>query len=214
MRKRSVIRSRRCRQMRGTTYSRASSGNVCWISAQSRRWMYGFDSLNCRRQVRRANAHNMFGVGPVFAPSVNDHVDMVLSHRSRGLARTSLAKSVLDAGGSQLRSRLRYKAIRHGAECVEVDEQSTPQVRSAYGARGGPKGREDLVARDWICGGWGVWHDRDINSAINILVPGRTSASGGRKSPPAREGKTLRLQELERVRPLTVAQSRNAPEHA
>ncbi|MGH7082596.1 MAG: hypothetical protein ACREFV_09030 [Acetobacteraceae bacterium] len=40
-------------------------------------------------------------------------------------------------------------------------------------ARGGPKGREDLVVRDWICGGCGAWHDRDINSAINILVSGR-----------------------------------------
>jgi IS605 OrfB family transposase len=92
---------------------------------------------------------------------------------SCGLARTSLAKSVLDAGWSQLRSQLHYKAIRHGAEYLEVDERLTTQVCSACGARGGPKGREDLVVRDWICGGCGVWHDRDINSAINILVSGR-----------------------------------------
>jgi transposase len=39
-----------------------------------------------------------------------------------GLARTSLAKSVLDAGWSQLRSQLQYKAIRHGAEYIEVDD--------------------------------------------------------------------------------------------
>ena len=38
---------------------------------------------------------------------------------SCALARTSLAKSVLDAGWSQLRSQLRYKAIRHGAEYLE-----------------------------------------------------------------------------------------------
>lgn len=92
---------------------------------------------------------------------------------SCGLARTSLAKSVLDAGWSQLRSQLRYKAVRHGAEYLEVDERLTTQVCSACGARGGPKGREDLVVRDWTCGGCGAWHDRDINSAINILVSGR-----------------------------------------
>ena len=89
------------------------------------------------------------------------------------LARTSLAKSILDAGWSQLRSQLRYKAVRHGAVYFEVDEQLTTQVCSACGARGGPKGREGLVVRDWICGGCGASHDRDINSAINILVSGR-----------------------------------------
>jgi len=92
---------------------------------------------------------------------------------SCALARTSLAKSVLDAGWSQLRSQLRYKAMRHGAEYIEVDERLTTQVCSACGACGGPKGREDLVVREWICGGCGARHDRDINSAINILVSGR-----------------------------------------
>jgi putative transposase len=92
---------------------------------------------------------------------------------SYGLARTSLAKSVLDAGWSQLRSQLRYKAMRHGAEYIEVDERLTTQVCSACGTRGGPKGREDLVVRDWTCGRCGASHDRDINSAINILVLGR-----------------------------------------
>ena len=92
---------------------------------------------------------------------------------SIGLAGTSLAKSVLDASWSQLRSQLRYKAMRHGAEYIEVDERFTTQICSACGACGGPKGREDLVVREWTCGGCGAWHDRDINSAINILISGR-----------------------------------------
>jgi transposase len=52
-------------------------------------------------------------------------------------------------------------------------ERLTTQVCSACAACGGPQGREDLVVREWICGGCGAWHDRDINSAINILVSGR-----------------------------------------
>ena len=92
---------------------------------------------------------------------------------SSGLARTRLAKSVLDAGWSQLRSQLRYKAIRHGAEYIEVDERFSTQVCSACGARGGPQGREGLVVREWVCNGCGARHDRDINSAINLLVSGR-----------------------------------------
>jgi IS605 OrfB family transposase len=71
-----------------------------------------------------------------------------------GLARTSLAKSVLDAGWSQLRSQLHYKAIRHGVEYLEVDERLTTQVCSACGARGGPQGREDLVVRVDL---WRLW---------------------------------------------------------
>ena len=92
---------------------------------------------------------------------------------SCGLARTSLAKSVLDAGWSQLRSQIRYKAMRHGTEYIEVDERFSTQVCSACGVRGGPQGREGLVVRDWSCGGCGARHDRDINAAINLLVSGR-----------------------------------------
>ncbi len=107
---------------------------------------------------------------------------------SCGLARTRLAKSVLDAGWSQLRSQLRYNAIRHGAEYIEVDERFTTQVYSACGARGGPQGREDLVVREWVCSGCGAWHDRDINSAINILVSGRNVGLQSTGIPSLRRG--------------------------
>ena len=119
---------------------------------------------NCRR-------HFLHGVS---ARLVQENRRIVVGNvNSGGLARTSLAKSVHDAGWSQLRFQLRYKAMRHGAEYIEVDERLTTQVCSACGTRGGPKGREGLVVRDWICSGCGVRHDRDINSAINILVSGR-----------------------------------------
>ena len=91
------------------------------------------------------------------------------------LARTRMAKSVLDAGWSQLRSQLRYKAVRHGAEYIEADERFTTQVCSGCGAVSGPKGIAHLGVRDWVCCECGVQHDRDINSAINILVSGRNA---------------------------------------
>lgn len=92
-----------------------------------------------------------------------------------GLARTRLAKSVLDASWSQLRSQLRYKAIRHGAEYIEADERLTTQVCSACGSLppSRPKGIADLGVRAWTCSDCGVTHDRDVNSALNILVSGR-----------------------------------------
>ena len=67
------------------------------------------------------------------------------------LARTRMAKSVLDAGRSKLRGMLRYKAMRHGAEYVEADELWSSQVCSACGARGGPKGFAQLGVRSWVC---------------------------------------------------------------
>lgn len=95
---------------------------------------------------------------------------------SAALARTKMAKSVLDAGWAAFRSQLRYKAIRHGATFVEVDERYTTQTCSACGSRSGsPKGVKGLRVRDWVCGGCGVLHDRDTNSAINILVSGRNA---------------------------------------
>lgn|SRR6185437_5053128 len=67
----------------------------------------------------------------------------------------------------------RYKARRHGAEYIEVDERFTTQVCSGCGAVSGPKGIADLGVREWVCTECGIRHARDINSAINILVSGR-----------------------------------------
>jgi putative transposase len=90
------------------------------------------------------------------------------------LAKTRMAKSVLDAGWSKLRGMLRYKvAMRRGAEYVEADERYSSQVCSACGARSGPKGIVHLGVRDWECSECGVVHDRDQNAALNLLISAR-----------------------------------------
>src|ERR1700676_4423900 len=95
-----------------------------------------------------------------------------------GLAKTRLAKSVLDAGWSSFRHMLRYKATAHGAWYEEVNESFSSRVCSFCKGKTGPKGVADLGIRSWICTECGVSHDRDINSARNILFrPGhRTPA--------------------------------------
>ena len=85
------------------------------------------------------------------------------------LARTRLAKSVLDAGWSAFRNMLRYKALRHGARYLEVDERYSTQRCSGCGALGGPKGIATLGVREWVCASCGVVHDRDTNAARNLL---------------------------------------------
>ena len=97
-----------------------------------------------------------------------------------GLAKTRLAKSVLDAGWSSFRSILRYKATAHGVWYEEVNESFSSRVCSSCASETGPKGVADLGIRSWICSECGMSHDRDINSARNILFRSghRTPAEG------------------------------------
>lgn len=96
---------------------------------------------------------------------------------SAALARTKMAKSVLDAGWSAFRSMLRYKAMRHGAIFVEANERYSTQTCSDCGSRNGsPRGVKGLRVREWVCEGCGVVHDRDTNAALNILFSGRNVA--------------------------------------
>jgi IS605 OrfB family transposase len=94
-----------------------------------------------------------------------------------GLAKTSMAKSVLDAGWSSFRIKLAYKAVKHGAWFEEVNEGFTSQLCSNCGAMpdSRPKGIADLGIREWQCSDCGCVHDRDTNAAINILRRGRAT---------------------------------------
>jgi putative transposase len=87
------------------------------------------------------------------------------------LSKTSLAKSVNDAGWSSFRSMLRYKALRFGATFKEVTEKYSTQTCHICGVISGPKGLAGLNKREWTCSdGCGATHDRDINAACNILA--------------------------------------------
>jgi IS605 OrfB family transposase len=98
-----------------------------------------------------------------------------------GLARTRMAKSVLDAGWSSFRRKLAYKAVKHGAWFEEVNESFTSQVCSNCGALpdSRPKGIADLGIREWQCSDCGCVHDRDTNAAVNILRRGRATLDVG-----------------------------------
>lgn len=90
------------------------------------------------------------------------------------MAKTRMAKSVLDAGWSSFRSMLRYKANRHEVEYAEVNEAYTSRTCSACGSvpASSPKGMGALRIRQWRCDDCGTEHDRDVNAALNILRVG------------------------------------------
>ena len=88
-----------------------------------------------------------------------------------GLARTRLAKSVADAGWSQLLRCIEEKAAQYGRAFAKVGRfEPTSQVCSACGVKDGPK---PLSVRRWACAACGTVHDRDVNAARNILALGR-----------------------------------------
>jgi len=109
-----------------------------------------------------------------------DHI-AVGNVNASGLAQTSLAKSLLDAGWSSFRAMLAYKAVKHGARYVEVDESFTTQTCSNCGALpdSRPRGIAGLGIREWQCSDCGVEHDRDRNAALNILRRGRATLEAG-----------------------------------
>ena len=88
------------------------------------------------------------------------------------LAKTKMAKSVLDAGWSTFRAQLAYKASRHNAVFIEADERWSSQTCSSCHSRSGPKGIAGLAVRHWVCSECGSAHDRDRNAALNILRVG------------------------------------------
>jgi IS605 OrfB family transposase len=90
------------------------------------------------------------------------------------LAKTKMAKSILDASWAMLKIQLAYKARRHNAVFIEVDERFTSQTCSCCGSipDSSPKGMGALGIRHWTCSCCGSLHDRDVNAAQNILRVG------------------------------------------
>ena len=86
-----------------------------------------------------------------------------------------MAKSVLDAGWSMFRNKLRYKASRHKRDLHRG--RRTMDFPNVLVLRGNPRQQSERYGRAWSktlgmfdCG---ATHDRDVNAALNILRVGR-----------------------------------------
>jgi len=97
------------------------------------------------------------------------------------LAKTRMAKSVLDAGWGLLKTQLKYKAMARSVVFEIVDEANSTQTCSCCGVKpaNSPKGRAGLGIREWTCCDCGAQHDRDINVARNILAAGHRRLAVG-----------------------------------
>jgi putative transposase len=83
----------------------------------------------------------------------------------RGLAKTKLSKSVLDASWGMFRLMLTYKADRNDTQLIAIG-RFFPSSKTC-GACGLVNADLTLAARAWTCA-CGVHHDRDLNAARNI----------------------------------------------
>ncbi len=100
---------------------------------------------------------------------------------STKLAKTRMAKSVLDTGWHMPRTQLEYKARARSVVYEVVEERNTTQTCSCCRVipASSPRGRAGLGIREWACCECGATHDRDINAARNILALGHERLAGG-----------------------------------
>jgi len=100
------------------------------------------------------------------------------------LARTRMAKSVLDSGWGMLKGFLEYKSQQAARTFEVTSERNTSVTCFPCGALTGPRGINGLIVRSWVCSNCGVLNDRDVNAARNTLIGSRcrTSVSGNESS--------------------------------
>jgi putative transposase len=137
--------------------------------------------LHRRAACRRKDALHKFS-----RKIINLHQTIVIGDvSSLKLAKTRMAKSVLDAGWGMLKTFLQYKGQQAGRNVFIVNEKNTTRTCSGCRALTGPTGLDMLAVRAWVCSACGDTHDRDVNAAKNILLAGRCSPSiyGNKSSP-------------------------------
>jgi putative transposase len=88
----------------------------------------------------------------------------------------SLSRVISDAGWSEFRSMLEYKADWYGRRVVVID-RFCPSSKTCS-VCGEVASAMPLNVREWTCR-CGVVHDRDVNAARNILAVGLTVAACG-----------------------------------
>lgn len=86
----------------------------------------------------------------------------------RGMQENArLARAIADVGFYEFRRQLQYKAVRFGTQIVLADRwYPSSKLCSSCGTR---KKTLALNDRTWTCSKCGIWHDRDVNAARNLM---------------------------------------------
>lgn len=97
------------------------------------------------------------------------------------LKNHTLAKSIRDCSFSMIRSMLSYKCNWYGRKLVVIDRWSPTSKRCSCCGHVMPS--MGLNVREWACPTCGLYHDRDINAAKNILDEGLKLLDVGSERP-------------------------------
>ena len=90
--------------------------------------------------------------------------------KSKNLMKNhKLAKAIGNASWYEFRTMLEYKCKWYGKQLIIVLPHYTSQECSNCHYNSGKK---TLDIREWTCSNCGIYHDRDINAAKNILTKG------------------------------------------
>lgn len=127
-----------------------------------------------KRQAKKINAKIKnsrldFSHKASFEIAKNHEIIFFGDAKSSKLAKTRMAKGVYDSGWAQIKTFLAYKSIRRQGRLVVQNEQNSTVTCSGCLRKTGPKGLSGLGIREWKCEECGAVHDRDVNSANNIL---------------------------------------------
>ena len=120
---------------------------------------------------------------------------VVESLHVQGLARSSLAKQVLDAAWNQFVSILRWVGLKRGACIEKVDARGTSQQCPQCGAAV----HKDLSVRLHDCPECGYTADRDVAAGPGGTWPWNHSASGLGALTSSGRGRTMRSPEDPRI---------------
>jgi putative transposase len=135
---------------------------------------------------------------------IDRYQNIVIGDVSRlRLAKTRMAKSVLDSGWGILKTQLQYKGQQAGRSVQVLGESYSTRTCSSCRSLTGPTGLDRLVVRQWVCDACGDAHDRDVNAARNLLARSRcgppsaatslcphpVSTSSAPRAPKARTGR-------------------------
>ncbi len=83
----------------------------------------------------------------------------------------NLARAISEASWGEFLNQLDYKSAWYGKKFIKVD-RFYPSSKTCSDC-GWTNQDLTLKNRQWVCGGCGIEHDRDLNASINILCEGR-----------------------------------------
>ncbi len=114
----------------------------------------------------------------------------------KGLAKTKLAKSVLDAAFGETRRLIEYKAVWNRRHLAVIDRWY-PSSKTCH-VCGAVNAALTLADRSWTCSGCGSVRDRDSNASLNIKAEGLKLLAVGCTDSNA-HGANVRLPQVEAV---------------